>query len=135
MNTSKRGELSEGIILSALLRLDIPVSIPFGNSQRYDFIIDENARLLKIQCKTGKLKNGCISFNVTSRSYYKTSSYHGQVDEFFVYCPDNEKIYRFPVKESNHSVCTLRVDPPKNKQQSCVKYAKDYEFFVMRQAS
>ena len=36
----------------AFMKLGYNVSIPFGEDSRYDFIVDINDKLYKIQCKT-----------------------------------------------------------------------------------
>jgi hypothetical protein len=38
------------------------VSIPFGTNQRYDLIVDLGDRLVRVQCKTGRLRDGTIKF-------------------------------------------------------------------------
>ena len=52
------GQRTEGAILSELVRRGYKVLVPFGVNQRYDLVIDAGDRFLRVQCKTGRLRNG-----------------------------------------------------------------------------
>jgi hypothetical protein len=63
-DTKTIGDRSEAQVLATLIDAGYHVAIPFGENHRYDFIVeDPNGRLLRIQVKTGRLKNGAIRFN------------------------------------------------------------------------
>ncbi len=119
MNSKAVGEVTEGIILAHFLKSGKSVSIPFGNNRRYDMILDDGDSLLKVQCKTGKIKNGCVMFWACSTNGFTgtKTGYKGQVDLFMVYCPDNGKVYRVPVDKIGETQVTLRIDPPKCSQR------------------
>ena len=51
MNTKQIGNLVELQCATRLYELGCAVSIPFGNSEKYDLIIDINDKLYKVQCK------------------------------------------------------------------------------------
>lgn len=104
--------------------------MPFGDNQRYDMILDEDGKLLRCQCKTGRILRGAVSFKVCSNNWWSGTrrAYHGQVDLFLVYCPPNQKFYRVPVNLCGNNEMTLRIDPSKNGQTKNVKFAKDFEF-------
>lgn len=131
-STRSIGERTEARILGEMLQFGYAVSIPFGGSQKYDFIVDRGGILAKAQCKTGRIKNGCVIFNAfsvngTSR---KSVSYAGLIDEFIVYCPQVNKLYRVPVGEVGSHGIKLRIDKAKNGQLSGVRWAKDYEIKI-----
>ncbi len=42
------------------------VSVPFGENTRYDLMIDNDGYLSRVQCKTGRLREGAIRFNTCS---------------------------------------------------------------------
>jgi len=130
MTTKTKGELTEGIILAALLRCGYSVALPFGDNQRYDLIVDDGKRLLRAQCKTGQLRKGRINFKTVSmngRSGVRRS-YHGQADIFLVYCPDNEKVYRIPVRLSGRSMLTLRIAPlGRGASPSAINWARRFD--------
>lgn len=50
--TKNIGNKTEITIISEFINRDIPVSIPFGDNQRYDVIIDVHSKLYRIQIKT-----------------------------------------------------------------------------------
>ncbi len=113
MLSKDKGELSELKILTHLKKLGYVISIPFGQTARYDLLVDlENGHFKRVQCKTGKLKDGSIKFNCCSNHHKKgiRNSYLGQADCFMVYCPDNEKIYEIPItKDTPRSSMSLRM--------------------------
>jgi hypothetical protein len=133
MNSKAKGELSEAIILAHLIRKGYAVSLPFGNNQRYDLIYEDGARLVRAQCKTGRLVNGRILFAPFSINGFtgKKSNYHGSVDVFLVYCPHTETVYQVPIDETGserNSYIALRVAPSRNNQSQGVRWAKDFVF-------
>jgi hypothetical protein len=60
------GLRTEGAILSELNRLGYDVLVPFGVDRRYDLLLDCEGRLLQVQCKTGRLRDGVVQFNSQS---------------------------------------------------------------------
>lgn len=126
-----KGEKTQLIVLAKLVSLDYIVLSPYGDNQRYDFAIDLGDRFVRLQCKTGKLsKIGAITFNVCSTQSntkgHKSRSYHGEIDGFIVYCPDNDKVYIVPIAKVGIRAFSLRVNPPKKKQNN-INWAIDYE--------
>jgi hypothetical protein len=135
-NTSLTGEVCRTQIIAALTLQGRKVLLPMGDFQRYDLGIDletPDGRFLRIQCKTGRLRKGAISFypsSVDSRSERGRcirKSYVGQVEYFGVYCPDLKKCYLVPVGHAALNQCQLRVDPPRNGQKTRIRWAADYE--------
>jgi hypothetical protein len=110
------------------------VLLPFGENTRYDLVIDDGWRLSRVQCKTGRLRNGSIIFQ-TSSSYGHHRSpkavkrhYLGEVEFFGVFCPDTGGVYLIPIDETpNRSQAHLRVDPPRNAQRRRIRYASTFE--------
>jgi hypothetical protein len=49
-NPTSKGKTSEAVILAALVKLGKSVLIPWGE-ERYDLGLDEDSRLVRIQCK------------------------------------------------------------------------------------
>lgn len=130
INTKDIGEKSEAIILSDLLIKGYHVSIPFGNNQRYDLIVDDGKKLYKVQCKTGRYVRGGIVFNTCSTNGFtgKVKHYNGEIDFFLVYSPYNNCIYKVLVQDSTLRSMLLRIDLPKNNQSKKTKWANDYLF-------
>lgn len=47
-----RGEVAEALFLARAMDLGLVVSKPFGDSARYDFVVDSGGRLLRVQVKS-----------------------------------------------------------------------------------
>lgn len=68
MQTREKGNLSEAKILEAFVAAGYLVSVPFGSEHKYDVVVDDSTRLFRVQCKTGRIKNGVLIFNGYSQS-------------------------------------------------------------------
>jgi hypothetical protein len=132
------GEYNELVIAERLLKAGYNVLTPYGDSLRYDLVIeDADGKFWRVQCKTGWLdENGSvIRFNTSSNHYHykggRTTnarrSYRGQVEYFAVYSPDLDKVYLIPVDHVGATEGTLRLQSTANNQKKGVKWAQDYE--------
>ena len=128
MLTGEKGNRSEARVLAALVDAGYSVLIPFGSGHKYDFVIDDSARLFRVQCKTGRVRNGVLLFNAYSQSGNGSvkMSYRGLADLFAVLDPDNDKVYIVPVDEVGITVVSLRLTPPVNKQVQGIRWAEIY---------
>jgi hypothetical protein len=132
-DTSSIGEVSRWQIIAALTRRGKQLLLPIGDHLRYDLAIDDEGRLLRVQCKTGRLRNGVVSFlpcSIDSRSKRGgcvCRSYRGEIELFGVYCPQNRKCYLVPVEDVPQFGCHLRIAPPRNGQKTRIHWAEDYE--------
>ncbi|MDF1502076.1 group I intron-associated PD-(D/E)XK endonuclease [Roseisolibacter sp. H3M3-2] len=129
-NPKTVGERSEVFVLAALVRAGYEVLIaPFTDNRRYDLVIDDGSRFLRVQVKTGRLRGGAVIFPTSSSQAHRgrgRQSYRGACDLFAVYCPDNEAVYLVPVDEVGEIKCRLRVAPAANGQRAGVRLAEDY---------
>src|SRR5215213_4740473 len=124
----KRGNISEALVLARYLKAGFMVSTPFGVGAPYDMIVDTGAALLRVQVKTGRLRNGTIEFETrrarsrTLRDGYKDN----EVDYFVICCSGVEETYAL---KAEGGVCgKLRLKPTGNNQQMFVRWAEDYLF-------
>lgn len=124
------------MVLARLLEVYPLVLIPFGENQRYDLLIDDAGDFVRVQCKTGRLRNGVVRFNACSFTYHHPNNqgtrpyrhhYRGAADLFGIYCRDTGKVYLVPVEEVGTREGCLRVAPAKNRQSKKVRWAKDFE--------
>lgn len=125
-NTTKIGNVTVANVLLALVKKDKQVLLPFGEGERYDLLIDEG-KFLRVQCKTGKLKGGAITFNNYSQTAAGWRKYKNAVDAYGVYCPQTGKTYLVPVTDCATGKTSLRIEPAKNGMQKNIRYAKAYE--------
>jgi hypothetical protein len=130
-NSKAVGDVTQAQVLAALIRRGKRVLMPFGDNCRYDLVVEERGRFVRIQCKTGKLSRGAIAFAVASSQYHrggKRRSYRGEVDAFGVFCPDNRKTYIIPIVDLPLvREARLRLDSPKNLQAKGIRWAAQYE--------
>jgi len=117
--------------LAELVKRGYRVLLPFGVNQRYDLVLDCGGRLLKAQCKAGRLRDGVVQFSSQSVQSNtrgtSTRGYAGEVDLFMVYCPENRRVYVIPADEVPSTGMYLRIDPPRNRQSKRVRWAEEYE--------
>lgn len=128
MQTGERGNLSEAKILAAFAAAGYLVSVPFGSGHKYDSVVDDSTRLLRVQCKTGRVKNGALLFNAFSQSGNGAvkMNYRGLADVFAVLNPDSDAVYLIPVNEVGVTDVTLRLSPTLNGQAQRVRWAESY---------
>ncbi|HEU0185197.1 MAG TPA: group I intron-associated PD-(D/E)XK endonuclease [Blastocatellia bacterium] len=130
-HTNVKGNVSESAALNAFSKAGFVVSVPFGNGAPYDLIVDTSKRLLKVQVKTGRLRDGCVLFAAQRiNGHYGTKRYRydeGEIDLFAVYCQENEAVYLVPTLGAL-AEGRLRVKSTKNNQRQNVRWAKDFEF-------
>lgn len=109
------------------MRAGKKVLLPFGDGHRYDIAMDEDGKLVRIQCKTARFKEGRIVFNASSQRRDQSRHYYdGDADYFGVYSPHTDKVYLVPVEDAGLEG-NLRVEPAKNNQVRGVKLAAQYE--------
>jgi hypothetical protein len=111
METREIGNLSEAKILAALVKAGYLVSLPFGNGHKYDFVVEDDESLYRVQCKTGRVRNGSLLFNSYSQSGNgKTKQgYQGLADLFAVLNPETDHVYLVPVGDVGACGVCLRL--------------------------
>jgi len=57
MNTKQIGDETEVRVITALIAEGYSVSIPFGDNDKYDLVLDTGNQLLRVQCKTGWIED------------------------------------------------------------------------------
>lgn len=106
-DTAKQGEITESIVLARLVQSGYECLIPWGHDHCYDIAIDDDGKLIRIQCKTARYikRQGCLEFN-TAITYARVGGkphirkgYRGDADYFGIYSPDMKKVYLIPVED------------------------------------
>jgi hypothetical protein len=120
--------------MAALVDAGLHVFLPFGENTRYDLVVDDGVGLARVQCKTGRLRQGAVRFR-TSSTYahhpnpgYVTRDYLGQIDYFAVFCPETAGVYLIPIEDVplRHQGA-LRIEPARNGQRQGIRQAAAYE--------
>ena len=129
LTSKQKGNLTELQCLAAFIAEGCEVSIPYGDSLKYDFIADVNGKLLKIQVKTSSFKDeGSIKFSCRTTHVncagVKNERYNvDEIDFFATYWEGN--CYLIPITECSTEK-TLRFLPPRSGQIKGISFAKDY---------
>ena len=68
MNSKQIGNVTEFETMLAFLKLGYNVLTPYGDCERYDFVVDINGKFYRIQSKTSKSDDDNASFKFSCRS-------------------------------------------------------------------
>jgi hypothetical protein len=119
--------------MAALREAGYDLLVPFGENTRYDLVIDDGYRLARVQCKTGRLRQGAVLFATCSCYGHHRNpetarrAYEGEVDFFAVFCPETRGVYLVPIEHLQVKVqAALRVAPTRNSQRVGVRFAAEY---------
>jgi hypothetical protein len=136
MNSKHIGNITEVECMLAFMKAGYNVLIPYGDCERYDFVVDVNGKFYKIQVKTAhSLDDENSGFIFSCRSSHrvngKTVNEKYLADEIDYFATIfNGQCYVIPQKECGAEK-RLRLTPPKNGQTRGVSFAKDYELEVI----
>ena len=131
MNSKQIGNITELETMLAFMKLGYNVLTPYGDCERYDFVVDVNGKFLRMQSKTSNSDDNGASFHFSGRSSHRKEGkivnhrYSSDEIDYFVTCFQN-KCYIIPVNECGNDK-RLRLLPTKNNQTRGVTWAKDYE--------
>lgn len=136
MNTKQIGNLTELQCITRFYELGYTISIPYGDSDKYDMILDKEGKLYRMQAKHCQVfyeddKLSYIKIRTTWKSGYtknvgaKRHKYSKEDTDFFV-TNFNGINYIIPVEECSNEK-TLRVLLPKNGQTKGVCMMNDYK--------
>jgi hypothetical protein len=139
LTSTEKGATAELAIAYHAARLGIVALRPMVEGRRYDLVLDTGARLWRVQCKWGRVRNGVVvvttgSCRHTPRGYVKTTYSGSEVDGIGVCCLERDECYFVPIADAEgKSALRLRLDPAANNQQACVKMARDYPLGAIAQ--
>lgn len=131
MNTHFQGKTTEMQVALAFIQKGYQVSQPLISDSRYDFIVDINSQLLRLQVKTCRIfeSEGYIDF-ATSSSHTNTQGTinHSYTDKEIDYFATfyNNQCYIISVNECGSRSQRLRITPPKNGNQRGSKMLENY---------
>jgi hypothetical protein len=108
----------------------IGVFVPFGEGLPFDLVAaPANGGLVRVQVKSGRVRNGCVEFNSSSTDHGRGQQpYRGRADLLAVHVADLDRVFVMPVEACARYRGYLRLEPPKNNQKRRVRLAEDYTF-------
>jgi hypothetical protein len=129
MSTLVKGRITEATVLAAFVKHGYAVSVPFGDGQPYDLVVDIDGAFLRVQCKTARRLGACLMFHAKSTDHgHGNRSYRGLADVFGVVYPTDESVYLVPVADVSSRTPYLRLEATRNNQRSGIRFAADYAF-------
>lgn len=133
LNTKQRGNITEVECMLAFLKLGYNVLTPYGDCERYDFVVDINGTLYKIQVKSvneNHIDEGYIEFKTSNKTTkngkFVRHVYDKEQIDYFMTSYEG-KCYLVPVDECATTSKRLRFIPPKNGQIKGITFAQEYE--------
>ena len=115
-NTKDTGDTTEARIIHALIARGYSVSVPFGDNDSYDLIVDAGSTLHRVQCKTAWIESGCGRFKTASKTTVDGNAvaeeYGNAIDAFAIRCKDTGQLYWVPEASAGKKNTYLRVDEP-----------------------
>jgi hypothetical protein len=128
------GDRTALAVMMALHESRIPFLVPLGENTRFDLGIELDGRLLRVQCKSGRLRDGAVQFATCSWYGHHlhpkelSRTYVGEIEFFAVHCRETCGVYLIPIEDvPTRSYAKLRVEPPRNNQRRRIRFAADYE--------
>lgn len=133
-NSKQIGNLTELQCAARLYEIGCSVSLPFGDSDKYDLIIDYKDNLYKVQCKHANPQfdsDGQLAFlkvkttwqSRNSKGYIQFKYEQNEIDFFATMY--NGECYLIPISECSLEK-RLRLTTPKNGQVQGICFLKDY---------
>lgn len=131
-DNNQKGYLTELYFEMFCTQRKILLSKPIIQDSRYDYIMEYNGKLFKIQCKSSSYKdNDSIVFRTHMNNIRKnTTSYYSAKDVDFFYTYYDGISYLIPFNKSGKGATTLRFtsETPNN---PTIRWAKQYEADVI----
>ena len=117
-------------------KLGVPVWLPATEHGRADMVFEIEERLWKVQCKWGRLTPErdviiapLCSHRRGGKGYIRRTYDEQEIDLVAIYCEELGRCFLLPVSlTSGMTSIHLRLTPPRNGQQACIKLADDFDF-------
>ena len=133
INSKQLGNITEVEVMLEFLKQGYQVLTPYGDCERYDFVVEIQNKFYKIQVKTAHIEEGKISFNTASTHYSNGKCIHDtytkkDIDYFAFYIKEWDVCCLVPIEDigTQKQIC-LRKDDPLSPQRK-IHYVDDYSF-------
>lgn len=130
MTRKQRGEMAEAAFLAKAAGLGFRVSKPWGESSRYDLIVDTGRKLLRVQVKSAHRADefGGYTFHAhgnTARAYRSS-----EIDFLAAYVVPVDTWYLFPVEEFR-KYKSMKLFPSSRRRRSKFEKFREAWWMVM----
>ena len=128
MKTKQKGDIAEALALYRLMQQGYSVANPWGDNDRYDFLIEKAGYTYRVQVKYGRYdeETGTAEANtasVNARTQEK-EDYAGDADLIAVAVPEKDHVSLFTVSEAPKSGIRIRFEEPE-KSSPNINWAED----------
>ena len=123
----RRGEIAEAAFLAKVASLGFTVSKTWGDSDRYDFVVDGGAGLRRVQVKSAHCIGEDGSYSFRTHDHWLKAYRGDEIDVLVAYVVPENAWYVFPVKVFQR-VRSLKLFPETRKKRSKFeKYREAWE--------
>src|ERR1041385_2961706 len=131
--TKRRGELAEAAFLVKAASMGIGVAKPWGDSERYDFIIDAGGRLLKVQIKSAHCLSAARSggYHIRAQPRQNVSYRPDEIDLLIAYIVPLDLWYVFP-PEAFVNMTSVHLFPNSDQRRSRFEQYREAWEWVFR---
>lgn len=129
LHSKKKGNIGQAAAALEFAKLGFSVFIEQGDISPIDLLVERDGRVIRLQCKAARPKNGQLSLPVRKCGPSYTDVYNQtQFDFFCLYDLDNHEVYLIPsyILRSQKSSFALRLVKPKNNQVKGLNFADDF---------
>jgi len=127
------GDLSVVRVIARLTELEWNVGILITEHAKYDLLAEKTGKMIRVQVKTGRLRNGSVRAQLRSiwsdkNGCHVRTRMEGDYDVLAVHCPDTGGVYFLEEKLLGLNGCevNLRLSIPKNNQVKRVHLASNH---------
>ena len=129
-HSKQKGNLGFSATLKEIHKLGYNVFTEIGDYSKIDMIVEYNSKLIKIQVKYAKEKNGVAILHLrkSGPNGYRYTYQVSDTDIFSVYLPDQDKVLFIPAKLAceNKNAFIIRYKESKNLQKSKVHHINEF---------
>ena len=130
LNSKIKGDITEISCMLEFIKRGYNVSIPYGESAKYDFIVEINNKFYRFQSKTSRLnKNGSIHFSKrmirkNNKECHTEFYTKNDIDYFCTYY--NSECYIVDINIGSKNDFKLRIKEAKNNQTEKINFAENF---------
>jgi hypothetical protein len=134
LSPTQKRSIAEAVIAAQAVKAGVNVLRPLAEGGRYDRLFEIEERFVRVQCKSGKLRDDVIivptrTCRHTPRGYVRTTYDASEVDAIAVYCHETSGCYLSPIEDVRARwEIRLRLAPARNNQAFAITYAERYAF-------
>jgi hypothetical protein len=115
----RRGEIAEAMFLAKMAAIGFSVATPWGDSDRYDLIVDTGKRLLRVQVKSAHRvsANAGGGYHVRAHGHRRKSYRASEIDLLVAYVVPEDAWYVFP-PGAFQKMKSMRLFPRRGRKKS-----------------